>query len=282
MVAGALSHLASGASRPPRAIAKHSPCPQPAEADIRPLDGNSRFDPTRTSEPHFGALHSACLKTPYTPWSAVLLGSGKKPMKRREFIALLGGAAVAWPLAAGAQQAGKLPTIGFLGAYSASVQGRWTAAFVQQLRELGWNEGRTIAIEYRWAEGSTERAAEIAAEFVRLKVNVIVLSGNALAVATKRVTATVPIVFALAGDPVGTGLVASLSRPGGNITGLSLQTTDLSGKRIELLREIVPNLRRLAILCNVGNPSAVIAMVEAQAAARTLDLDAHSAWLIPG
>src|SRR5262245_25331834 len=173
-------------------------------------------------------------------------------MRRREFITLLGGAAAAWPLAARAQQPSKLPTIGFLGAYTASVQGQWTAAFVQRLRDLGWIDGRTVAIEYRWAEGRTELAAEIATEFVQLKVDVIVLSGNALAFAAKRVTTAIPIVFALAGDPVGTGLVASLARPGGNITGLSLQTVDLSGKRIELLREIIPNLRRLAILGNAG------------------------------
>jgi putative ABC transport system substrate-binding protein len=193
-------------------------------------------------------------------------------MRRREFIAALVGARVAWPLSAEAQQS-KLPTIGFLGAYSASVQNQWTAAFVQRLRELGWIEGRTIAIEYRWAEGRTERATEIATEFVRFKVDVIVTSGNALAIATKQVTAVIPTVFALAGDPVGTGLVASLARPGGNITGLSLQTTDLSGKRLELLREIVPNLRRLAVVGNVGNPSAVHAMGEAQVAGRTLGFD---------
>jgi putative tryptophan/tyrosine transport system substrate-binding protein len=162
-------------------------------------------------------------------------------------------------------QPGRLPTIGFLGAYTASVQSQWTAALVQRLRGLGWSEDRTVKIEYRWAEGRTERAAEIADEFVRLKVNIIVLSGNAFAIAAKRATATIPIVFALAGDPVGTGLVASLARPGGNATGLSLQTSDLSGKRIELLREVVPDLRRLAILGNAGNPSAVIAMVDAHA-----------------
>jgi len=192
-------------------------------------------------------------------------------VRRREFITLL--AAGAWPLAVRAQQPTKLPTIGFLGAYTASVQGQWTAAFVHRLRDLGWIDGRTVAIEYRWAEGRTERAAEIATEFVQLKVDVIVLSGNALAFAAKRVTTAIPIVFALAGDPVGTGLVASLARPGGNITGLSLQTVDLSGKRIELLREIIPNLRRLAILGNAGNPSAVTAVSETKAAARTLNLD---------
>ena len=123
-------------------------------------------------------------------------------LRRREFIALLGGATVAWPLAARAQQPGKLPTIGFLGTTTASAWEPWTAAFVQRLRELGWIEGRTVAIEYRWAEARTERMAEIAAEFVRLKVDVIFTAGNA-AVAAKQATSIVPIVFALSNNPVG-------------------------------------------------------------------------------
>ena len=134
-------------------------------------------------------------------------------MRRREFIGLVGGAAAAWPLAAHAQQ--KVPTIGFLGAATASVWGTWTAAFVQRLRELGWTEGRAIAIEYRWAEGRPERYAEIAAEFVRLKVDVIVAAGSAVP-AVKQATSVIPIVFALASDPVGAGLVANLSQPGGD------------------------------------------------------------------
>jgi putative ABC transport system substrate-binding protein len=133
-------------------------------------------------------------------------------MKRREFITLLGGVAAAWPLAARAQQSGKLPTIGFLGAATASVWGSWTTAFEQRLRELGWTKGRTIAIEYRWAEGRPERYAEIAAEFVRRKVDVIVTAGSAVP-AVKQATSIIPIVFALAGDPVRAGLVASLARP---------------------------------------------------------------------
>ena len=144
---------------------------------------------------------------------------------------------------------------------------------MQRLRELGWIEGRTVAIEYRWAEGRSERFAEIAAEFVRLKVDVIVTSGTAPVLAAKQATSVIPIVFAVAGDPVGTGLVASLARPGGNVTGLSLQATDLAGKRLELLREVVPGLRRLAIMANVGNPAAVLEMGEVQAAARTLGLE---------
>ena len=189
---------------------------------------------------------------------------------RREFITLLGGAA-AWPLAARAQQPGKLPTIGFLG--GATWESQWAATFVQRLHELGWTEGRTVAIEYRWTEGRNERAAEIAAEFVRLKVDVIVTYSTPPTLAAKQATSAIPIVFAAAGDPVGAGLVANLARPGGNVTGLSLLSTDLGGKRIELLREVVPGLRRLAILGNVGNPLVVLEMGEVQAAARTLALD---------
>ena len=196
-------------------------------------------------------------------------------MKRREFISLLGGAtavtSVSWPLSAHAQQAGKLPTIGFLGA-DASAFSPWTAAFVQRLGELGWVDGRTIAIEYRWSEGRPERVSEIAAEFVRLKVDVIVTTGFATA-AVKQATAVIPIVFAITNDPVGGGLVASLARPGGNVTGLSMQQTDLAAKRLELLREVVPGLRRLAIIVNVGNPQTVTEMGEVQAAARALGLE---------
>ena len=144
---------------------------------------------------------------------------------------------------------------------------------MQRLRELGWIEGRTIAIDYRWAEGRSERFAEIAAEFVQLKVDVIVTSGTRRSLAAKQATSVIPIVFAVAGDPVGSGLVASLARPGGNVTGLSIQSADLVGKRLELLREVVPGLRRLAILANVGNPAAVLEMSEVQAAARTLGLE---------
>ena len=193
-------------------------------------------------------------------------------MKRREFITLLGGAA-AWPLPAHTQQAGKLPTIGFLGAATASVAGQWFAAFVQRLHELGWMEGRNIAIEVRWAEGRSERYAEIATEFVRLNVDVIVTIGTPASLAAKQATSVVPIVFVAASDPVGTGLVASLARPGGNVTGLSNQQADLAGKRVELLREVVPGLRRLAILANVGNPAGVLEMDDVQAAARTIGLE---------
>jgi putative tryptophan/tyrosine transport system substrate-binding protein len=193
-------------------------------------------------------------------------------VKRRDFITLIGGAASAWPLAARAQQAAKLPIIGFLGSTSASHQSQWVTAFGQRLRELGWIDGRTARIEVRWAEGRPERFAEIAAEFVRLKVDVIVTVGGAV-LAAKQATSVIPIVFGAASDPLGMGLVASLARPGGNVTGLSVQATDLASKRLELLREVVHGLRRLAILLNVEYPAAVLEMGEAQAGARTLGLE---------
>jgi putative ABC transport system substrate-binding protein len=143
---------------------------------------------------------------------------------------------------------------------------------VQRLREFGWIEGRTVAIEIRWAEGRSERFAEIAAELVRLKVDVIVTSGTAVPVA-KQATSTIPIVFAVATDPIGTGLVASLARPGGNVTGLSLQSSELAGKRLELLREILPGLRRLALIGNAASPSLALEISEVQTAARTLGLE---------
>jgi putative tryptophan/tyrosine transport system substrate-binding protein len=193
-------------------------------------------------------------------------------MKRREFIALLGGAAAAWPLAVRAQQSA-MPVIGFLGATTPSAASRWIAAFVQRLQELGWIEGRTIAIETRWAEGRSERYTEIAAAFVRLKVDVIVTHATAPVIAAKQATSLIPIVFAAVGDPVGNKIVASLAQPGGNATGLSLQTVDLAGKRLELLREAVPGLRRLAIIANVDSPGAVTEMRDVEATARTLGLE---------
>jgi ABC-type uncharacterized transport system substrate-binding protein len=190
-------------------------------------------------------------------------------VRRRDFITLLGIAA-AWPRAARAQQAGKLPTIGFLGA-DASGWSPWTAAFVQRLRELGWIEGRTISIEYRWSQGRPERDAEIAAEFVGQKVDIIVTHGAA-APTVKKATSVIPIVFAIALDPVGGGLVTSLARPGGNVTGLSRQSTDLAAKRFEIMRELVPGLRRLAIM---GTPTFAsdLERDEVQTAARALGID---------
>src|SRR5712692_5206951 len=194
-------------------------------------------------------------------------------LKRRDFIALLGGAAAVWPLAARAQQSRKLPTIGFLGANTASFERASTDAFVQRLRELGWIENRTVAIEYRWGEGRDERFAEIAAEFIRLKVDVILTYATPSSIAAKKATAVIPIVFAAAGDPVGTGLVVSLARPGGNVTGLSIQQTDVGAKRLELLREAIPGLRRLAVMAHLGSPGATLEMREVQAAAGKLDLE---------
>ena len=191
-------------------------------------------------------------------------------IERRKFLATLGGAAAAWPLAARAQQA--MPAVGYLGTTTPSTAGQLTAAFVQRLRDLGWIESRNVKIEYRWAEGRSERFAEIAAEFVRLKVDVIVTSGAAV-LAAKQTTSVIPIVFAAASDPVGGGLVASLVRPGGNVTGLSLQATDLAGKRLEVLREVIPDLRRLAMMANAGYPAAVLEESEVQAAAHTLGLE---------
>ena len=194
-------------------------------------------------------------------------------MKRREFITLLGGAATTWPLSARAQQPEKLRTIGFTGQSTRAAESELVAAFTQRLHELGWMENRNITIEYRWSEGRTERFIQIAAEFVQLNVDVIVTSGTPQVLAAKQATSVIPIVFARVGDPVANGLVASLARPGGNITGMSVQSDELAGKRIEILREVVPSLRRVAILANVDNPLSVLELGEAQAAARTLNLE---------
>jgi len=191
-------------------------------------------------------------------------------VRRREFISLIGSTAAACPLV-GRAQSPKLPTIGFLGT-DATNWATWTAAFVARMRELGWIEGSTVAIEYRWSEGRAERVVEVAAEFVRRKVDVIVSYGTAIP-SFMQATSTIPIVFAIAIDPVGAGLVASLGRPGGNVTGVSSQQTDVAGKRLDLLHEVVPGLRRLVIMANVANPQAALEMGEVQAAARRLGLE---------
>jgi putative ABC transport system substrate-binding protein len=165
-----------------------------------------------------------------------------------------------------------MPTIGVLGTASAAAWSPWTAAFVLRLRELGWIDGRTVAIEYRWANGRNERFAEIAAEFVQLKADVILTSGAA-GFAAKQATSTIPILSVILPDPVGSGLVASLARPGGNLTGLSIQLTDLAGKRLELLREVVPGLRRLAFLLDAGYPVMLLEMSEAEAITSTLGIE---------
>jgi putative tryptophan/tyrosine transport system substrate-binding protein len=193
-------------------------------------------------------------------------------MRRRGFIAAVGGAVVG-PLAARAQQPAKQPTIGFLGSGTLEGQGQWVAAFLQRLRELGWIEGRNITIAYRWAEGNSDRADELAAELVRRRVDVIVTYANPIVLAVKRSTSTIPIVFTAAADPLGTGLVSTLARPGGNVTGLSVEATDLGSKRLELLRDVVPNFHRLGIMANVGNSASVLEMREVQSASGTLGLE---------
>jgi putative ABC transport system substrate-binding protein len=160
-----------------------------------------------------------------------------------------------------------------LGTSTRSAESEWIAAFVERLRELGWIDGRTVAIEYQWAEGRDERFAEIAAGFVRRKVDVIVTWGTAPTIAAKQATPVIPVVAAAMGDPLGTGIVASLARPGGNVTGLSALVTDLASKRLELLREVVPSLRRLAIMYNVDAPAALLDMKEVQTAAGTLGFE---------
>jgi len=191
---------------------------------------------------------------------------------RRKFLATLGGAA-AWPLAAQAQQPGKPPTIGYLGGGGPISQRAWVDAFVQRLRELGCIDGRTVAIEYRWGEGRPERYADFAAEFVRRKVDLIFANSTEPALAAKRATSIIPIIFPVAGDPIGSGLVSSLARPGGNITGLSNLATDLAAKRLEILREVFPGLRRLAVMANTDFSGAVSERNEIDAAARTLGLE---------
>jgi putative ABC transport system substrate-binding protein len=195
-------------------------------------------------------------------------------MKRREFIGLVGGAAAtASPLAAWAQQAGKMPTIGYLGALSEVADRPRRAVFARRLMELGWVEGSNIRIEYRWVNGAVELAKAATAELVRLNVDVIVTSGTAIVAATKQATSVIPIVFASVGDPVSAGLVSSLARPGGNLTGLSLQQTDIAGKRLELLREVVPHLQVLAIFANTDSASAALDMQATETAARALGLE---------
>jgi putative ABC transport system substrate-binding protein len=203
-------------------------------------------------------------------------------LKRREFIALVGSAAIACPLAAHSQQVGKLRTIGFLGAGTPTTAGPWVAVFVQRLGELGWMDGRTIKLDLRWAQGREDTSADMIAEFVRLNVDVIVTYSTEHAFIAKRATTLIPIVVTLIGDPLGTGLVKSLSRPGGNLTGLSAQNVDLAGKRFELLREIVPDLRRLAILFNGNNPNSALEIEIVRRAAGPAGLEVLPSEIRPG
>jgi putative ABC transport system substrate-binding protein len=194
-------------------------------------------------------------------------------MRRREFIKVIVGSTTTWPFTAYAQRADKLPIIGFLGANKPSLLSQWTEAFVQRLRELGWIEGRTVTIEYRWAEGQLDRSPKLVEELVRLKVDVIVTHATANVLAAMRATSTIPIVFAAVADPVGNKIVASLARPGGNVTGLSNEAVDLVGKRIELLQELIPEFRRLAMLAKVDTSSAMLEMQDVKDVASKLGLD---------
>jgi putative ABC transport system substrate-binding protein len=193
-------------------------------------------------------------------------------MRRREFITLIGGAAVAWPLAARAQQ-GKVWRIGFLEAFAAAQNAPNIDAFRQGMRQRGYIETQNYVIEYRSADGRTERYPALAAELVRLNVDLIVTRGTPASIAAKNATATIPIVMAASGDPLGTGLVASLARPGGNVTGLSGFTSDLLAKRLEILREAVPSIKRIGLLHNMGNPVAPRQWEELKAAAPILGIE---------
>ena len=188
-------------------------------------------------------------------------------MRRRKFVALVGTTVATSPAKARAQQATKLPTIGFLLPNTPVLDSERVETFVRRMGELGWIEGQNVRMAYRWAEGRKDRFAEITAEFVSLKVDLIVSSGTVAIIAAKKATSVIPIVFAAVGDPVGNGLVASLAHPGGNITGFSLQATDLAAKRLQLLAEIVPGLHRLAIIANSDSPAAMTELREVEATA---------------
>jgi putative tryptophan/tyrosine transport system substrate-binding protein len=211
-----------------------------------------RFDPKQSSPSLIANLASLrglvvwWCDTPFEPRGAVT---------RRKFITLIGATTVSWPFLVRAQQS-RLPIIGFFRPNTAAIDGPRVNAMVQRLQELGWVAGRTVAIEYRWAEGRNNNLADIAAELVRLKADVIVTSATPTTVATKKATSAIPIVFASVGNPIGAGLVQSLARPGGNATGLSPQQSDTAGKRLELLRELVPGVRQVAIIANVDNARA--------------------------
>jgi putative ABC transport system substrate-binding protein len=193
-------------------------------------------------------------------------------MKRREFITLLGGAAAAWPLAARAQQPAKVARIGFLGNSTAALEANLVGPFRDGLRELGYEEGRDIVIEYRWADGRYERFPALIAELIALKVDAIVTAGTPASLAVKNATTTIPLVMVAVGDPVATGLVASLARPGGNITGLTSISVEMEGKRLELLREVVPKVSHIAVLWNAASPIQVIEEGEVRAAAQVLGI----------
>jgi putative tryptophan/tyrosine transport system substrate-binding protein len=213
-------------------------------------------------------MHNASFFRDYANLPFIAFGGA---VRRREFITLIGGAA-AWPLAARAQQPGKIPTIGFLGPTSAAAWTAWTKAFVDRLTELGWIDGRTVTIVFRWADGRSDRFGELAAELVNRKVDLILTSGSATRQTMKQ-TADIPIVFALASEPVASGFVDSLARPGGNVTGLSLEAPDLAGKRLSLLHDAVPKVRRLAVLTDVEYPASVLDRDQVKALAASLGFE---------
>ena len=194
-------------------------------------------------------------------------------MRRRKFITLLGGAAT-WPLAARAQQAGSGYTIGTLTAGNDSAA--LNTVLVAALRELGWVEGKNVVFEHRYADNRLERLPGLAADLVRFKVDVIAATGTLAPLAAKQASSTIPIVMTAAGDPLGSGLVTSLARPGGNVTGMSLMAPDLGGKRLELLKEVLPRLARVAVLWNAANPYSALVFKETQAAGRALGIDVQS------
>ena len=196
-------------------------------------------------------------------------------MERRTFMAMLTGGIVVSPLAAETQKAGKVYRVGFLGNSSAALEANLVGPFREGLRELGYVEGRNIVIEYRWAEGKYERFPALIAELAALNVDVIVTAGTPAALAVKRTTPSIPLVMAAVGDPIGVGLVASLARPGGNVTGLSAIAPELEGKRLELLREVVPKLSHIAVLWNPDNPFHAGSVKETRAAAQVLGIKAQ-------
>jgi ABC-type uncharacterized transport system substrate-binding protein len=194
-------------------------------------------------------------------------------MNRREFITLLGGAAVAWPLVARAQQAGKVWRIGILDTTSVALNAANFDALRQGLRQHGYIEGQNLVIDYRSADGRVERFPDLAAELVHLKVDLIVTRGTPAVVAVKNATKTIPVVMAASGDPIGAGVVAGLARPGANVTGLSAFVTELQAKRLELLKELVPGINRIAALLNMSSPATPPQWEQTKAAARTLAIE---------
>jgi len=202
-------------------------------------------------------------------------------VRRREFILALGGAAAAWPLKGHAQQSQKVPRIGVLLPGTAASFALRTKAFIEGLRELGYIDGQTVAIEWKWGQDRVEGLSELAAELVGRNVDVLLTGGTAAAKALKSATGTIPIVMAIIGDPVAAGLVESLARPGGNATGFSIVAPDLSGKRLELLKEIVPDISPVAVMLNPKNPQSQFELKEMQAAAQALGLQLHAVPVSP-